>query len=55
MTFQCVPLFAYIEIENYSNDKMRFQATLLINKLEVGKGYGANKKAAKGLAAKMAL
>ena len=55
MTFQCVPIFAYIEIENHTNAKMRFQATLLINKLEVGKGFGANKKQAKTAAAKMAL
>lgn len=55
MTFQCVPIFTYIEIESHTNVKMRFQATLSINKLEVGKGFGANKKAAKTAAAKMAL
>jgi len=34
---------------------MRFLATLSLNKFEVGKGYGANKKAAKMTAGRMAL
>lgn len=34
---------------------MRFIATLNLNKFEVGKGYGANKKSAKMNAARIAL
>jgi dsRNA-specific ribonuclease len=34
---------------------MRFIAILNINKFEVGKGYGANKRIAKMTAARMAL
>ncbi len=52
--FQCVPVFTFTEIET-ENDKMRFLATLSLNKFEVGKGYGANKKSAKMTAARMAL
>lgn len=34
---------------------MRFTASLSLNKIEVGKGYGANKKIAKTNASRMAL
>ena len=52
--FQCVPVFSFIEVET-ENEKMRFIATLSLNKFDVGKGYGANKKSAKMSAARMAL
>lgn len=52
--FQCVPVFSFVEVET-ENDKMRFIATLSLNKFDIGKGYGANKKAAKMTAARMAL
>lgn len=52
--FQCVPVFSFTEVET-DNEKMRFIATLSLNKFEVGKGYGANKKLAKMSAARMAL
>lgn len=50
-----MPVFTYVELENTDNEKMRFQATLSMNQLEIGRGYGANKKQAKMIAAKMAL
>jgi dsRNA-specific ribonuclease len=49
-----VPVFSFIEVET-ENEKMRFIATLSLNKFDVGKGYGANKKSAKMSAARMAL
>ena len=52
--FQCVPVFSFTEVET-ENEKMRFLATLSLNKHDVGKGYGANKKASKMSAARMAL
>ncbi len=53
--FQCVPVFTFSEVEESENPKMRFIAILNINKFEVGKGYGANKRIAKMTAARMAL
>lgn len=44
-----------MEVEGTENDKMRFLTTLSLNKIEIGQGYGANKKAAKLNAARMAL
>ena len=38
-----------------ANEKMRFLTCLSLNKFEVGKGYGANKKVAKMNAARMCL
>lgn len=55
LRFQCVPVYTFVEVEGTENDKMRFLTTLSLNKLEVGQGYGANKKAAKLNAARMAL
>ncbi len=52
--FQCVPVFSFTEVET-ENEKMRFLATLSLNKHDVGRGYGANKKASKMSAARMAL
>lgn len=49
-----MPVFTFTEVET-ENQKMRFLATLSLNKFEVGKGYGANKKAAKMTAGRMAL
>lgn len=42
-------------MEEQGNPKMRFIATLSLNKYAVGKGYGANKKQAKMTAGRMAL
>ena len=55
--FQCFPCFDYTEVEELGkgNPKMRFTASLSLNKIEVGKGYGANKKIAKTNASRMAL
>lgn len=49
-----MPVFSFTEVET-ENEKMRFLATLSLNKFEVGKGYGANKKFAKMSSARMAL
>jgi len=49
-----VPIFTFTEVET-DNEKMRFLGTLSLNKFEIGKGYGANKKTAKMSAARMAL
>lgn len=48
-------MFTFTEIEENNNPKMRYIATLHLNKYSVGKGYGANKKLAKMTAARMAL
>ncbi len=48
-------MFTFSEIEEQGNPKMRFIATLNLNKYAVGKGYGANKKQAKMTAGRMAL
>ena len=50
-----MPVFTFSEAEQCDNPKMRFIATLSVNKFEVGKGYGANKRVAKMTAARMAL
>jgi dsRNA-specific ribonuclease len=42
-------------MEEQGNPKMRFVATLNLNKFAVGKGYGMNKKQAKTTASRMAL
>ena len=49
-----MPHFDFVEQET-SNEKMRFLASLSLNKIQVGKGYGANKKQAKMTASRMLL
>jgi len=53
--FQCIPEFDFTEQELTANAKMRFLGVLKLNGYEVGKGYGANKKQAKNVAACFAL